>query len=153
RYTDQQKEALERRVTRVSDESGKWEAQKVQLEQRKKGLEAAVQKLGQEISSLRSGYIQGSEKYQALQKLLEENQGTVRKWEQKREAQISRRDTMKEMQDDFDGFMLGVKEVLKAARKETLHGVHGAVAELIRVPEHLEQAMETALGASVQHIV
>ncbi|KAF6581050.1 chromosome segregation protein SMC [Paenibacillus sp. EKM212P] len=153
RYTDQQKEALERRVTRVSDESGKWEAQKVQLEQRKKGLEAAVQKLGQEISSLRSGYIQGSEKYQALQKLLEENQGTVRKWEQKREAQISRRDTMKEMQDDFDGFMLGVKEVLKAARKDTLHGVHGAVAELIRVPEHLEQAMETALGASVQHIV
>ncbi|ODB58405.1 chromosome segregation protein SMC [Paenibacillus polymyxa] len=153
RYTDQQKEALERRVTRVSDESGKWEAQKVQLEQRKKGLEAAVQKLGQEISSLRSGYIQGSEKYQALQKLLEENQGTVRKWEQKREALISRRDTMKEMQDDFDGFMLGVKEVLKAARKETLHGVHGAVAELIRVPEHLEQAMETALGASVQHIV
>lgn len=66
RYTDQQKEALERRVTRVSDESGKWEAQKVQLEQRKKGLEAAVQKLGQEISSLRSGYIQGSEKYRNL---------------------------------------------------------------------------------------
>ncbi len=153
RYTDQQKEALERRVTRVSDESGKWEAQKAELEQRKKGLEAAVQKLGQEISSLRSGYIQGSEKYQALQKLLEESQGTIRKWEQKREAQISRRDTMKEMQDDFDGFMLGVKEVLKAARKETLHGVHGAVAELIRVPEHLEQAMETALGASMQHIV
>ncbi|MET3207663.1 UNVERIFIED_CONTAM: chromosome segregation protein [Paenibacillus sp. PvR008] len=153
RYTDQQKEALERRVTRVSDESGKWEAQKAELEQRKKGLEASVQKLGQEISSLRSGYIQGSEKYQALQKLLEESQGTVRKWEQKREAQISRRDTMKEMQDDFDGFMLGVKEVLKAARKETLHGVHGAVAELIRVPEHLEQAMETALGASMQHIV
>ncbi|EHS58739.1 chromosome segregation protein SMC [Paenibacillus sp. Aloe-11] len=153
RYTDQQKEALERRVNRVSDESGKWEAQKVELDQRKKGLEAAIQKLGQEISSLRSGYIQGSEKYQALQKLLEESQGTIRKWEQKREAQISRRDTMKEMQDDFDGFMLGVKEVLKAARKETLHGVHGAVAELIRVPEHLEQAMETALGASVQHIV
>ncbi len=153
RYTDQQKEALERRVNRVSDESGKWEAQKVELDQRKKGLEAAIQKLGQEISSLRSGYIQGSEKYQALQKLLEESQGTIRKWEQKREAQISRRDTMKEMQDDFDGFMLGVKEVLKAARKGTLHGVHGAVAELIRVPEHLEQAMETALGASVQHIV
>ncbi len=153
RYTDQQKEALERRANRVSDESGKWEAQKAELEQRKKGLEATIQKLGQEISSLRSGYIQGSEQYQALQKLLEENQGTVRKWEQKREAQISRRDTMKEMQDDFDGFMLGVKEVLKASRKGTLHGVHGAVAELIRVPEHLEQAMETALGASVQHIV
>lgn len=36
RYTDQQKEALERRVTRVSDESGKWEAQQAELEQRKR---------------------------------------------------------------------------------------------------------------------
>lgn len=60
---------------------------------------------------------------------------------------------MKEMQDDFDGFMLGVKEVLKGARKGQLSGVHGAVAELISVPERLELAVETALGASLQHVV
>ena len=50
------------------------------------------------------------------------------------------------LQDDFDGFMLGVKEVLKASRKSVLHGVHGAVAELIRVPEKLELAMEQPLA-------
>lgn len=73
--------------------------------------------------------------------------------EQKREGLVSRRDTMKEMEDDFDGFVLGVKEVLKASRKSALSGVHGAVAELIRVPEKLELAVETALGAAMQHIV
>ncbi|MNZ61114.1 Chromosome partition protein Smc [compost metagenome] len=57
------------------------------------------------------------------------------------------------MEDDFDGFVLGVKEVLKASRKSILSGVHGAVAELIRVPEKLEIAVETALGAAMQHIV
>src|SRR5690606_10580002 len=34
-----------------------------------------------------------------------------------------------------------------------LTGVHGAVAELVRVPEKLETAIETALGGALQHIV
>ncbi|MDP4097576.1 chromosome segregation protein SMC [Paenibacillus sp. P96] len=153
RYADQQKESIERRRNRVSDESGKWETRKAGLEQRKQEIEVDIARIAKEISGLRTGYISESERYQSLQKLQEESLSAARKWEQKREALISRRDTMKEMQEDFDGFMLGVKEVLKASRKGQLHGVHGAVAELIRVPEKLEQAMETALGASVQHIV
>lgn len=153
RYADQQQEALGRRMNRAVEESGKWETQKEELLHRKEQIDRNVERFGKEIADLRSGYITESERYQTLQKLLEESQGALRKWEQKREAQTSRRDTMKEMQDDFDGFMLGVKEVLKASRKSVLHGVHGAVAELIRVPEKLELAMETALGASVQHIV
>lgn len=153
RYADQQQEALERRMSRSQEESGKWDAAKEDLLRRKEEINRNVEKFGKEIAELRSSYITESERYQSLQKLLNESEAALRKWEQKREAQISRRDTMKEMQDDFDGFMLGVKEVLKAARKSTLQGVHGAVAELIRVPEKLELAMETALGASVQHIV
>ncbi|AYB43422.1 chromosome segregation protein SMC [Paenibacillus lautus] len=153
RYADQQQEALDRRMNRAQEESGKWEALKEDLLRRKESIDRSIERFGKEIADLRSGYISESERYQSLQKLQEETQGALRKWEQKREAQISRRDTMKELQDDFDGFMLGVKEVLKASRKSVLHGVHGAVAELIRVPEKLELAMETALGASVQHIV
>ncbi|MFB5673549.1 chromosome segregation protein SMC [Paenibacillus terreus] len=153
RYADQQKESIERRMNRVSDESGKWEIRKAELEKRKQEVEADTARIAKEISGLRTGYITESERYQSLQKLQEESLSAARKWEQKREALVSRRDTMKEMQEDFDGFILGVKEVLKASRKGQLQGVHGAVAELIRVPEKLEQAMETALGASVQHIV
>lgn len=153
RYADQQQEALSRRMNRAAEETGKWETQKDELLKRKQQLDSAIEKLGGEIRELRGGYISESERYQSLQRLLDESQGTLRKWEQKREAQVSRRDTMKEMADDFDGFMLGVKEVLKASRRSILSGVHGAVAELIRVPEKLELAMETALGASLQHIV
>lgn len=153
RYADQQQEALSRRMNRAAEETGKWETQKEELLKRKQQLDSAIEKLGGEIRELRGGYISESERYQSLQRLLDESQGTLRKWEQKREAQVSRRDTMKEMADDFDGFMLGVKEVLKASRRSILSGVHGAVAELIRVPEKLELAMETALGASLQHIV
>ncbi|GAB6988873.1 chromosome segregation protein SMC [Paenibacillus pini] len=153
RYADQQEEALARRMNRANEETGKWEGQKDELLERKKQLDVAVDLLGQQIRELRGGYITESERYQSLQRLLDESQGMLHKWEQKREALVSRRDTMKEMADDFDGFMLGVKEVLKASRKSVLSGVHGAVADLIRVPEKLELAVETALGASLQHVV
>ncbi|WP_150268222.1 chromosome segregation protein SMC [Paenibacillus tepidiphilus] len=153
RYADQQKENLERRMSRSKEESGKWTARLAELTSAQKGLKDRIAALGQEIGTLRNAYISESEQTSKRQKLLEETQTGLRKWEQKREAQVSRHDTMKEMQDDFDGFMLGVKEVLKASRKGQLSGVHGAVAELIAVPEKLELAVETALGASLQHVV
>ncbi|WP_458119211.1 chromosome segregation protein SMC [Paenibacillus sp. Z6-24] len=153
RYADQQTEATQRRMVRAESESGKWRDEKKRLEDSKAALTTLMDKLAKEIAKVRTDYIQQSEQLHALQKSGEEMQTSIRKWEQRREALISRRDTMQEMQEDFEGFMLGVKEVLKASRNNQLAGVHGAVAELIRVPEHLEQAMETALGASVQHVV
>lgn len=153
RYADQQKENLERRMSRSEEEGGKWTARHAELSAAQKGLKDKIAQLGKELGTLRGAYITESEQLSKRQKLIEETQLGLRKWEQKREAQVSRHETMKEMQDDFDGFMLGVKEVLKGSRKGQLSGVHGAVAELISVPEKLEMAVETALGASLQHVV
>ncbi|MFJ8068777.1 chromosome segregation protein SMC [Peribacillus sp. NPDC096447] len=63
----------------------------------------------------------------------------------------SRKELLEEMEDDYAGFFQGVKEVLKA--KETLPGIEGAVAELIKVPKEYETAIETALGGAMQHVV
>ncbi|MDQ0194994.1 chromosome segregation protein SMC [Paenibacillus wynnii] len=153
RYADQQKETLERRMSRSEEEGDKWTLRQAELLAAQKSLKDKITLLGQELSELRNGYITESGQSSTRQKLLEETQSGLRKWEQKREAQVSRHETMKEMQDDFDGFMLGVKEVLKGSRKGQLQGVHGAVAELIAVPEKLEMAVETALGAALQHVV
>ncbi|KAA9004148.1 chromosome segregation protein SMC [Paenibacillus spiritus] len=153
RYADQQKENLERRMNRSEEESGKWSSRLRELTLERDKRRKLIEELGTELGKLRSAYIAESEKISARHKLQEESGASLRKWEQKREALVSRLETMKEMQDDFDGFMLGVKEVLKASRKGQLAGVQGAVAELIAVPEKLELALETALGASQQHIV
>ncbi|MDT3426350.1 chromosome segregation protein [Paenibacillus forsythiae] len=153
RYADQQKEGLERRMNRSAEESGKWTSRHEELIREQARLKGQIETLGKELGKLRKDYISESEQSVSRQKLLDEAHSGLRKWEQKREAQVSRHETMKEMQDDFDGFMLGVKEVLKGARKGQLGGVHGAVAELISVPEKLETAVETALGASLQHVV
>ncbi|MCK9905476.1 hypothetical protein MXD63_36500, partial [Frankia sp. Cpl3] len=49
-------------------------------------------------------------------------------------------------------FQQGVKEILKA-REIGFTGIHGAVAELLVVPEKYETAVEVALGGALQNVV
>lgn len=152
-YAQQQQEGVTRRMSRAEEEGAKWREEQQKLSSTKVALEATLKTMSKEIANLRGNYIKESERYQSLQKGLEDGREGIRKWEQKRESLVSRRDTLKEMQDDYDGFAVGVKEVLKAKQNSKLSGVHGAIAELIQVPERVELAVETALGAAMQHVV
>ncbi|MBF9295809.1 chromosome segregation protein SMC, partial [Staphylococcus epidermidis] len=63
-----------------------------------------------------------------------------------------RMESLETQAEDYSYFFNGVKHILKA-KENTLSGIHGAVAEVIKVPSKLTQAIESALGASLQHII
>lgn len=154
RHADQQIETVGRRTDRLDEERSKWTEQMERITKRRKELASLREGATAEIARIRDAYITYSQELKALQGKLDELHGTVRRWEQKLDAMVSRRDTMREMQNDYDGFMQGVKEVLKAKqRPDGLRGIHGAVAELVKVPAEVEMAVETALGGALQHIV
>ncbi|MEW9104877.1 chromosome segregation protein SMC [Paenibacillus sp. S-12] len=154
RYYDQQKEALQKRLDKMNTARNKREQEKKDLQKKVEDAKRRSETLMEDLAYIRNRYMTESEQLKQDEALLGETEQAVRKWQQKADAMVSRRDTMQELQNDFDGFMLGVREVLKASRRPNgLQGVHGAVAELIRVPEQLETAIETALGAALQHIV
>ncbi|WP_214629291.1 chromosome segregation protein SMC [Paenibacillus agaridevorans] len=155
RYAAQQQETLQRRMERLNDDESKWTEQQARLEERKAVLEKGLQSTLTALENARNRMLEETEGSKAVASGLDEVMAAIRKWEQRLDSHISRRDTMKEMQDALDGFMQGVKEVLKAARRGSggIAGVHGAVAELIRVPQRIEVAVETALGGALQHIV
>ncbi|MGG4146121.1 chromosome segregation protein SMC [Paenibacillus algorifonticola] len=155
RYAQQQKEAVGRRMERLGEDELKWKEQKRKSGARRAQLEAQLEAILKDINAARNKYIDEAEKAKQTGQYVDEAAAAIRKWEQKIDASISRRDTMKEMQDALDGFMHGVREVLKASRRTSggISGVHGAVAELVRVPERIEVAVETALGGALQHVV
>ncbi|PNZ67153.1 chromosome segregation protein SMC [Staphylococcus croceilyticus] len=64
----------------------------------------------------------------------------------------ARIESLETQEEEYSYFFNGVKHVLKA-KGNTLQGIHGAVAEVIQVPSELTQAIETALGASLQHVI
>lgn len=154
KFLEQQDEGIGRRMERLIEEQKKWAEQKRAQRERRTELQDRLKEYGEAIAAIRNEYIRLSEKMTADQRLVEESSEAIRRLEQKLEALVSRRDTMKELQNDYDGFMHGVREVLKNRGTSTgLRGVHGAVAELIKVPVKIETAVETALGGALQHIV
>ncbi len=62
---------------------------------------------------------------------------------------LSRKKTIEEMEANYEGYNNAVKYIMKSG----LRGLHGTVADLIKVPAGFEVAIETALGGSIQNIV
>ena len=65
----------------------------------------------------------------------------------------SRAQMLREMEKEYEGMGKAVRSVMQGAQRGTLRGVHGPVASLISTEDRYTIAIETALGAALQHIV
>jgi chromosome segregation protein len=65
----------------------------------------------------------------------------------------SRIKLLTEMEKEFQGYSKAVKLVMQEAKRGTLQGVCGPVADLIKTDDKYTLAIETALGAGMQNIV
>ncbi len=69
----------------------------------------------------------------------------------------TRHDLLRRLRDEGAGYASGVRAVLQAGgpgqQKGTLSGILGTVAALVRVPAHLDTAIETALGGALQNVI
>ncbi|NLV37492.1 MAG: chromosome segregation protein SMC [Clostridiaceae bacterium] len=102
------------------------------------------------------------EKLQALfgerdesDKMLEELRIKQTKLKSDVQYKISRVRTLKEMEQNLEGYYRSVREVLQASRESAGFGkgIHGALAQLITVDKKYETAIEITLGSALQNIV
>ncbi|MCG8514053.1 MAG: chromosome segregation protein SMC [Halanaerobiales bacterium] len=63
----------------------------------------------------------------------------------------SRLTVLQEMEEEYQGYFRGVRSILP--QKADFSGLIGVVADLIKVEEKYELAIETALGSRLQHVV
>jgi chromosome segregation protein len=133
-----------------------------QLARRHETLEEEASRLMRELAGVEEELKRAAEDVRNLavrrQELERKEQGLTerrRRVEQELNRFRSQWELLREMEAEHQGFQQGVKEILKARDRgvETLRGVHGAVAQLIRVPAEYEAALETALGGAMQHVV
>lgn len=70
-------------------------------------------------------------------------------------GKMSNFNLLSNMEKEYEGFYKSVKSVLLACKKNSIlnEGVMGVVAELIKVDEKYEKAIEVALGSNLQNIV
>jgi chromosome segregation protein len=152
RYISSQLEQLKGRSIKLDDSNGKLIETRKEIGEKKNSvlqlLEEAKGKLEKQVQA----YFEHQKKLESLKNQYQKQEKTLYQAYQFLQQSKSRKEMLEEMEEDFSGFFQGVKEILKA-RNNSLRGIEGAVAELISVPKEYETAIETALGAAMQHIV
>ncbi len=75
-------------------------------------------------------------------------------YEQKNHTYLKEQSKMESMiniAERYDGYGNSIRRVME--KKQSINGIHGVVADIIRVEKKYETAIETALGGSIQNIV
>ena len=71
-----------------------------------------------------------------------------------RDTLLERAETLKRMEEQLEGYGGGVRYVMDKAEKGAMKGtVYGPISKLIHIQNQYVTAIETALGATIQHIV
>ncbi len=114
-------------------------------------LEEKNKKLNAELEKTNKQHQGGVEKEALCKKNLEQGFAVVNKLKETLQGLNSRLQLLEEQDLALSGYYRGVREVLQA--RAGLPGIIGTIADLIRVENPYIQAVETALGGSMQYLV
>ena len=150
-YLGQQLEQHDHKNTRLDQDNAKYLTERTSIFQKKQHYEVAVSDLTSELETHVMSFRNYQKQVEAAKEHYQKQETMLYKAYQFLQQAKSRKELLEEMEEEYAGFFQGVKEVLK--EKMSLPGIEGAVAELITVPKDYQTAIETALGAAMQHIV
>ncbi|EGA89505.1 chromosome partition protein smc [Planococcus donghaensis MPA1U2] len=148
-----QEQQLTESTGRISTQRADFTAELSKLKAEKERAEKEVQEVRFTLDNKRKQYKESEAAYQQQKQAFEQKQSMLFQAYQSQKQLAARIETLEELEADFSGFFQGVREVLVAREKDQLQGIRGAVAELAQVEKNYAKAIETALGASSQHIV
>lgn len=176
---DSLKSELIEKMNEGSEKKGKINSVKVlegNFNERKKGIEKDVGQKNIDIERVQSLLEKLEKDFAANEESLRKNQELLagyqaKQSEEKQQSErlrdeynrqlalmngkISKKKLLKDMENDYEGYYKSVKSVLLEWQKgclKHLH-IHGPLTQLIKVPKNYVTAIETALGAAMQHIV
>ena len=152
RAAERDQERLLLRKATLEKEQGQYAAQLSETKQSSKSIEAEQQRLNSGKQELIEALRQADKQKLALDAILQETVKAERSITGQLQETASRLKILTHMQEDYDGFGRGIKQLLKASTPWR-NQLCGAVAELFTVNDQYVVAIETALGGALQHII
>ena len=140
---DQRNESIESEIKEIND---KVKEKEVLLEDLKEKINDKKEKLN-DFKEKINNY------YEKLNSLKEENHNLSNKIQNNNyslKEYTSKLNVYIDMENHYEGFNRGVKEVLK---NKNLKGIYGALGQVVTVEGKYEKAIEAALGAYMQNII
>src|SRR5699024_6037426 len=128
------RQQLETMQGKQTVQSSKWE----HLDEERSRISDALTEIAErlegeeaQIRQMQSEFEKNERNLSVESQLLHDMEQKLYKGYQMVENIKSKKEMLEDLKEDFQGFYLGVKEVLKARERGTLKGIHGAIPELI----------------------
>ena len=138
------KAALSQRVLKLkSDES---EQQEIISEHQEKYKEISIQ-----MDGIQQEYRKIEREVASLRTQMEEQNKKMEQGQAAYHREASRLESLRNIAERYEGYGNSIRRVME--QKDRQPGIHGVVADLIKVEKTYEVAVETALGGSIQNIV
>ena len=119
-----------------------------ELDSYEDGLKQDLHIMKEAISNMKSKSVENEEIQDSINKTINRNNMEM-------QSKLSSLKLFKSMEEGYEGYYKGVKSFLKAAKRDPKiqEGLVGVVAELIKVEERFERAIDIALGSNAQNLV
>ncbi len=145
------KERLENLLQKQGQSSGAREGMQQEVERLRRELEL----VGVRGSELSTDIEAGKTSERSLSEQVQSSEREISRMTAELSAKESRRNTLQDLENEFDGAFGGVRAVLKAqqAGQNECREVEGMVADLITVSPEYATAIETVLGGQAQDVV
>lgn len=144
-------EQLNVRIEHLSLQADTLKGEEQTEENDLKEQETKIQTLKESAQNLQIKIANGEKISETLQKERQELNQTLSAQKEKFHRMQSNFETLRNMAERYDGYGFGIKKVME--QKDNVPGILGVVADLVRVDQAYEAAIETALGGSIQNIV
>ena len=114
-------------------------------------LEDEFRKINEEVEQKKFAQIKQEEEVAAMRDELSSLDAKLREKQALYHQQKAKYDTISDMTMRYEGYSNTIKKVME--KKEEEKGIVGVVADIIKVEQKYEMAIETALGGNIQNIV
>ncbi|WP_432359389.1 chromosome segregation protein SMC [Sporosarcina sp. UB5] len=153
KHIDERMQGEKTSSVRISEQTSLLKSKLVELKEERSIHSTKLSSLQEKIEDAEKAFKQSEKLYREAQEELAVQQQFMQNAMNKQSEMQGRLRVLQSLEADFSGFYSGVKAILVGAKEGRLHGVDGAVAELITVEDPHIKAIETALGGAMQHIV
>ena len=113
--------------------------------------EKELAELKENIASMEEEKASIEKKRSNWRQQFEELRGRMDQCKEQYHKDSSRLESLRNIAERYDGYGNSIRRIME--RKTDTPGIHGVIADLIKVDKQYETAIETALGGSIQNIV
>ncbi|MHB1315261.1 MAG: chromosome segregation protein SMC [Christensenellales bacterium] len=141
-------DAVEREISKTIQEQN-------DLESERKRSDKVISDLADGKKLITEDLRQKTEQYNRLLLTVEENNRKQNECKSSMNVAASRLAMLEEMKQNYEGFSYSVRKLLSDAenKPELKRRISGVIGNVVKAPQNMELAIETALGAALQNII